>query len=282
MLLATDIGNTNITVGLFQGKELRTTFRLTTKTPRTADEYGVLLWQLLSSQGLKPSEVDAAIVSSVVPNVMHAYMNALRRTFGVEPLSVGADMETGIRIAIANPKEVGPDRIVDAVAAYTLYGGPVLVLDFGTATTFDLVDGNGDFVAGITAPGLAISANALWKDTAKLPEVEIAKPDSILAKDTISSMQAGLVYGAIGQTKYIIEQVKKESGFPDLFVAATGGLGRLISENVPEINVYEPRLILTGLRIIYEKNTGSVGETSKNTGAVGETSKNTGAVGEAL
>ncbi len=154
-----------------------------------------------------------------------------------------------------NPKEIGADRIVDAMAAYTLYGGPVLVIDFGTATTYDLILEDGSFVAGITSPGIRISAKALWEDTAKLPAIEIRKPKSILAKDTITSMQAGLVYGYIGQTEYIIRKVKEESGLGDeLHVVATGGLGKIIADEVDAIQVYDNMLTLKGLRLIYEKN----------------------------
>ena len=167
---------------------------------------------------------------------------------------VGSGIKTGIKITSENPKEIGPDRIVDVVAAYEKYGGPVLVLDFGTATTYDLVTEDGRFGVGITAPGIRISAKALWEDTARLPEVEIKKPDSILARETISSMQAGLVYGQIGQTEYIINQVKKETGITDLKVVATGGLGRIIADETDTIDIYDSALTLDGLRILYEKN----------------------------
>ena len=169
---------------------------------------------------------------------------------------MGPGVKTGIRITSDNPREIGPDRIVDVVAAYELYGGPVLVLDFGTATTYDLVTEDGCFGVGITAPGIRISAKALWEDTAKLPEIEIKKPDSILAKETITSMQAGLVYGQIGQTEYIIGQVMKETGYENLKVVATGGLGRIIADATDMIQIYDRNLTLEGLRIIYEKNTG--------------------------
>ena len=169
-------------------------------------------------------------------------------------LIIGAGVKTGIRITSENPKEIGPDRIVDVVAAYELYGGPILVLDFGTATTYDLVTEDGCFSVGITAPGIRICAKALWEDTAKLPEIEIRKPDSILARETITSMQAGLVYGQIGQTEYIIQRVRKESGYNNLKVVATGGLGRIITEETEMIDIYNNVLTLEGLRIIYEKN----------------------------
>lgn len=254
MVLVVDVGNTNITFGVYDDKKLVTTFRLMTKTPRTSDEYGVLITELLFKNHVKPVDIEGVIVASVVPNVMHALQGALSRYVQKKVLVVGPGVKTGIKIVTENPREIGPDRIVDAVAAYELYGGPILVLDFGTATTYDLVTEDGCFAAGITAPGIRISAKALWEDTAKLPEIEIKKPGSILAQETISSMQAGLVYGQIGQTKYIIEKVREESGLKNMKVVATGGLGRIISEETPEIDEYNSALTLEGLRIIYEKN----------------------------
>ena len=224
------------------------------KLPRTSDEYGISLREMLRTNQIDKDDIEGTIIASVVPNVMHALTGAITRYIGNEPLIVGPGVKTGIKITSDNPREIGPDRIVDVVAAYELYGGPVLVLDFGTATTYDLVTEDGCFGVGITAPGIKISAKALWEDTAKLPEIEIKKPDSILARETISSMQAGLVYGQIGQTEYIINQVKKETGYDNLKVVATGGLGRIISDETDTIQIYNRDLTLEGLRIIYEKN----------------------------
>jgi len=254
MFLVIDAGNTNITAGVYEGKRLAATFRMTTKLPRTSDEYGMLLTELISKQGLAVTKIKGVIVASVVPNVMHSLINAIIRYLHCEPLIVGPGIKTGIKIDTPNPKEIGADRIVDIVAAYELYGGPALVLDFGTATTYDLVTEDGCFNVGITAPGIRISAKALWEDTAKLPEIEIKKPKSILAQDTISSMQAGLVYGQIGQTEYIIRQVRKETGFKNMKVIATGGLGRIIADETEEIDIYNSQLTLEGLRILYDKN----------------------------
>lgn len=254
MILAIDVGNTNITFGVFAGKRLMTTFRMMAKTPRTSDEYGIGIRELLRENRVEPSKINGSIIASVVPNVMHSLTGAIRRYLQIEPLVVSAGIKTGIRITAENPKEIGPDRIVDVVAAYEKYGGPVLVLDFGTATTYDLVTEDGRFGVGITAPGIRISAKALWEDTAKLPEIEIKKPDSILARETVSSMQAGLVYGQIGQTEYIIRQVKKETGYENLKVVATGGLGRIIADETDAIDVYDSALTLDGLRILFEKN----------------------------
>ena len=254
MVLVVDVGNTNITCGVYEKDSLKTTFRITTKIPRTSDEYGVLLKDMLKNNEISTDKIEGVIIASVVPNVMHALVGAINRYVGKNPLIVGPGIKTGIMITSDNPKEIGPDRIVDVVAAYVKYGGPVLVLDFGTATTYDLVTEDGKFPVGITAPGIRISAKALWEDTAKLPEIEIKKPKSILATETISSMQAGLVYGQIGQTEYIIKKVKEETGYENLKVVATGGLGRIIANETDTIDVYDSSLTLDGLKIIYDKN----------------------------
>ncbi len=254
MILVIDVGNTNMTLGVYQGKELRATFRITTKTPRTSDEYGVVITQLLKNKDIKALDLEGSIVASVVPDVMHSLLAALARYTGTKPIIVGPGVKTGIRILTEDPRAIGADRIVDAVSAYEKYGGPVLVLDFGTATTYDLVTEAGEFAAGITAPGIRISSEALWTQAAKLPNIEIKKPKTILAQETISSMQAGLVYGQIGQTEYIINKVREESGLGNLKVVATGGLGRLIADETSAIDIYDSSLTLDGLRIIYDKN----------------------------
>ncbi len=252
MLLTIDVGNTNITFGVFDRKKLVTTFRMTTKQLRTSDEYGVGILELIERNQLSGTDIRDVIIASVVPDVMHSLTNAILKYFEITPVIVGPGIKTGIRVVTENPKQIGADRIVDAAAAYALYGGPVLVLDFGTATTYDLVDGKGSFVAGVTA-GIRISAKALWEDAAKLPKIEICKPASILAQETISSMQAGLVYGQIGQTEYIVRNMAKESGYSDLKVVATGGLGRIIANETDCIDIYDPNLTLSGLRLIFEK-----------------------------
>ena len=254
MLLTVDVGNTNITFGLFKGEELKYSFRMMTKQPRTSDEYGVAVIMLLQQLEVKKEEVEGIIIASVVPDLMHSLVGGLERYVGKKPLIVGPGVKTGIKIVTENPREIGADRIVDAVGAFEKYGGPVLVMDFGTATTYDLISASGEFLAGITAPGIRISAKALWQDTAKLPEIEIKKPDSILAQNTVTSMQAGLVYGQIGQTEYMVKKVKEESGLDDLKVVATGGLGSIIADETDCIDVYDRMLTLDGLRLIYEKN----------------------------
>ena len=256
MLIVFDVGNTNITIGLFDRDELVGSYRMTTKLPRTSDEFGMFFLNLLASKDIPVESVEAAIVASVVPNANHSLNNGIRKYIHVTPIMVGPGIKTGIRIMTENPRELGADRIVDAVGAYELYGGPVLVIDYGTATTYDLVLENGSFVAGVTAPGIRLSANALWQGDAKLPEIEIVKPNTILAKSTVPSMQAGLVYGHVGETEYIIRKMKEEAGLDTMKVVATGGLGKIIAEATDTIDVYDANLTLKGLRVIYKKQQG--------------------------
>lgn len=253
MLLVVDIGNTNITFGVFEEENIVSTFRLTTKMQRTSDEFGILITDLLKINGVEISDIDDVIISSVVPNIMHSFENAIRKYIKKEAIIVGPGIKTGIKIATTNPREIGADRVVDAVGAYEIYGGPLIVIDYGTATTYDYVTEDGTFSSGVTAPGIRISAKALWNDAAKLPAIEIVKPDTILAKDTITSMQAGLIYGHIGETEYIIEKVKQETGIKNMKVIATGGLGKIISDATDKIDVYDSNLTLHGLRLIYDK-----------------------------
>ena len=263
MIITIDVGNTNITVGVFDGDEVAATFRMTTKMPRTSDEYGMLLINLLEQNEINHTQIEDAIIASVVPNVMHSLEGAVVKYLGITPIIVEPGTKTGIRVVTENPRQIGADRIVDAAAAYGIYGGPVLVLDFGTATTYDLVDKDGSFLSGVTAPGIRISAKALWEDAAKLPEIEIIKPDSILAKETISSMQAGLVYGQIGQTEYIVNHMIKEANLGEVKVVATGGLGRIIANETDVIDVYDPNLTLKGMNLIYKKQNRKSGKIKK-------------------
>ncbi|MCQ2506682.1 MAG: type III pantothenate kinase [Lachnospiraceae bacterium] len=254
MLLAIDVGNTNLTFCVFEGQEIKVSFRITTKLQRTSDEFVANIHSQLELKKICKDDINAVIIASVVPGLMHSLTNACLKYFGITPMIVSASMNTGIVIDIANPKEAGADRIVDLVAAYELYGGPVLVCDFGTATTYDLITAKGEFIAGVTSPGIKICANALWNETAKLPEIEIALPNTILAKDTVTSMQAGLVFGYIGQTEYICRKMIEESALGNVKVVATGGLGRMIAENTDIIDVYDSNLTMKGLEILYRKN----------------------------
>lgn len=253
MLLAVDVGNTNITFGVIDKEKIVATFRMTTKIQRTSDEFAIAIRGLLATNNISCEDINDVIISSVVPDIMHSFVNSFVKCFNKKPIVVGPGVKTGIKLPVPNPAEIGADRIVDAVGAYYQYGGPVIVIDFGTATTYDYISASGEFLAGITSPGIKICAKALWQDTAKLPEIEIKKPASIMAKETISSMQAGLVYGYIGQTEYIVNKIKEECGEQNVKVIATGGLGKLIADETDCIDVYDMELTLSGLRIIYEK-----------------------------
>lgn len=255
MLLVMDIGNTNITIGLYDKKRLVGTYRLTTWFKRTSDEYGFMITHFLNNEHVKIEEIDDVIVASVVPKIMHSFTNSIRKYIKKEPIIVGPGIKTGISIKYDNPKEVGADRIVDAVGAHYTYGGNILVIDFGTATTFEYINAKGEYLGGCITPGIEISAQALSSNTAKLPEIEIKPTASIIGTNTISSMQSGIFYGYLGLTEYIINQFKKEVG-KDIKVIATGGLGRIIQEHTDYIDVYDPELTFKGLRIIYEKQKG--------------------------
>jgi type III pantothenate kinase len=252
MILVIDIGNTNITLGVFKGNDIIDRFRMRTKTEKTSDEYGIFIVTLLREKGVVLEDINDVVISSVVPDIMYSFSNGIRKYIHKEPFIVGPGVKTGISIHTDNPSEVGADRIVDAVSAHSDYEGDLIVIDFGTATTIDVVTAKGVFEAAITVPGLRISADALWKEAAKLPGIEIQKPKSILAKNTVHSMQAGLVYGYIGQVDYIVKQIQLELDKP-FKVIATGGLGRIIVESLEYIT-YDPDLTLKGLKYIYEKN----------------------------
>ena len=251
MLLVVDVGNTNITLGVYKKDLLIANFRLTTKMQRTSDEFGITLFSFFRTKNINPQEVEGVLISSVVPKVMHSLTNSIRKYFDLEPMIVGPGVKTGISVKTENPKEVGADRIVDIAAAYHIYGGPALVIDFGTATTYDYVSAKGEFEFGLISPGIEISGQALWTQAAKIPEIEIKKPESIRCRNTIASMQGGLVFGYIGQTEYIITKIKEEVG--DMQVIATGGLGRIISKETDLIDVYDSDLSFKGMKIIYEK-----------------------------
>lgn len=251
MLLVVDVGNTHITLGVFQGAELKGTFRMTTKQTRTSDEYGIQLCSLLMHKNFKIEDIEDVVVSSVVPDTMHSLGSAIIKYFNKKPI-VPTNLDMGLKINTMYPKDIGPDRIVDAVAAYEKYGGPVIVIDFGTATTYDVVTADGVFEGGVISTGIRTSARALWGGAAMLPEIEIKKPASIIAKETVSSMQGGLVYGYIGQTEYIVNKIKA-SGFAEAKVVATGGLGSIIVPETDVIDIFDPNLTLDGLRMIYEK-----------------------------
>lgn len=255
MILVVDVGNTNIVVGAMVGTELIGGWRMTSQSTHTSDEYGILMLQFLEERNIKISEIKDIIMSSVVPDIMYSLINSFKRYFEITPMIIGPGLKTGIDIRTDNPREVGADRIVNVVAGYQLHGGPAMVIDFGTATTYDVVTEKGEFIAGITSPGIRICADSLWENAAQLPKIEIKKPKNILdATNTITSMQAGLVYGYIGQVEYIAKKVKEELGVDELKIIATGGLGKIILEGTDVIDIYDPLLTIKGLSIIYDKN----------------------------
>lgn len=254
ILLTIDVGNTNIALGMMNDDRVVSSFRLTTKTPRTSDEYGICLREMMNSAGVTKEDIDDVIISSVVPKIMYSLNSAIIKYVGKTPIIVGPGIRTGISIRTENPKEVGADRIVDCAAAFYTYHTSCIIVDFGTATTFDYVSKEGVFEYTVIAPGLGITANALSSNTAKLPEIEIMKPASILGRNTVSGMQAGVVYGYIGLVEYIICNMKKELKDPDCLVIATGGLGKVISNETDEINIYDPDIAYKGMNFIYKKN----------------------------
>jgi type III pantothenate kinase len=255
MLLAIDIGNTNTVVGLFDGDELLHHFRIATSETRTADEYAVLVRQLFALVELPADRrlVDAAILASVVPATVRPLTEALRERFGTEPLVVGPGIRTGMPILLQNPREVGADRIVNAVAAYEQHRCGLIVVDFGTATTFDCVSPKGEYLGGVICPGITISADALYHHAAKLPRVEIARPARAVGRDTVSSMQAGLYYGYAAMVDGLVARMRGELAFP-VKVIATGGLARLLAEDCAGVDAVDELLTLVGLRLIYQRN----------------------------
>lgn len=253
MLLVADVGNTQTVLGLYEGKDLVHDFRIESHKGRTLDEYHVLLRSLLDVAEVDREEVHAGILASVVPMLTDTIEGAIALAFGFEPLVVGPGIRTGMPILYENPREVGADRIVNAVAAYEIVKGPVIVVDFGTATTFDCISPKGEYLGGAIAPGIQISAEALFARAAKLPRVEISKPPKVVGRNTVSSMQSGIVYGYVGLVDGTVERIRAELGYPTA-VLATGGLASLVAPESHTIERVEEYLTLEGLRILYERN----------------------------
>ncbi|MBU3182722.1 type III pantothenate kinase [Clostridium psychrophilum] len=257
MILVLDVGNTNTVLGVFKGKKLLVEWRISTDAKKTADEYGIQVMQLFYQTHLKIEEIRGVIISSVVPNIMYSLEHMIRKYFNLVPMVVGAGVKTGINIKYDNPKEVGADRIVNAVAAHEIYKRSLILIDFGTATTFCAISKDADYLGGVICPGIKVASEALFERAAKLPRVELIKPDKIIGKNTITSMQAGIIYGYIGQVDYIVNKMKSEMisiGEEEPYVVSTGGLSNLIADDSSSIDEFHPNLTLEGLRLIYEKN----------------------------
>lgn len=254
MLLAFDVGNTNIVLGVYQDDQLITHWRMSTDKSKSADEIGIIVDQLFRYEGLNLKDVKSVIISSVVPTIMYSLQHMSMKYCNKEAIVVGPGVKTGMNIKYDNPKQVGADRIVNAVAAIKKYGGPVIVVDFGTATTFCAISEKHEYLGGVIMPGVKISSDALFEKTAKLTRVELVKPDTVICKNTTASIQSGIIYGYVGSVDYIVNRMKEELGWPTAKIIATGGLANLIASEAKSIEEVDKFLTLDGLNMIYRMN----------------------------
>ena len=254
MIFTMDVGNTNIKTALFEGHEMRNYWRISTNTSYTSDEYGLILSGLFARAGLSLDIVEGIVFSSVVPTINFTLEHMCKNYFGKTPMVVAPGIRTGINLKYENPRELGSDRIANAVAAQAEYGGPCIFIDFGTATTFGAIDRQGAFAGGCICPGLKLTSEALVTGTAKLPRFELVKPDHVIGRTTVSNLQAGVIYGYIGQVDYLVRRFRMELGAPDALVVATGGMARMVAGEGGPIDRLDGILTLKGLRLIYERN----------------------------
>jgi type III pantothenate kinase len=253
MLLAIDIGNTNVTIGVFEKQKLRHTWRMATERNKMPDEYAIFLLNAFNNKGLKPADISGTVMCSTVPSLVVTFTQMLQSYFGSKPIVVGPGIKTGVRVHSDNPREVGPDRIANTAAAHHLYKGPVIVVDVGTATTFDIVTAEGDYIGGVIAPGIALAAEALFSRTAALPRIELVAPKKAIGQNTVSAMQAGIVFGYVGLIEGIIERIQRELE-KKATVVATGGYAYIITPETTIFDTVNPDITLIGLRLIYEMN----------------------------
>ncbi|WP_456272807.1 type III pantothenate kinase [Bacillus sp. AK031] len=253
MIFVLDVGNTNIVLGVYDGEELKYHWRMETNRHKTEDEYGMIVKNLFEHEKLSFDSIEGIIISSVVPPIMFSLERMCKKYFNITPLVVGPGIKTGLNIKYENPREVGADRIVNAVAGIKEHGGPLIIVDFGTATTYCYINEDKQYMGGAIAPGIGISTEALYSKAAKLPRIEIGRPDHIIGKNTVSAMQSGILYGYVGQVEGIVKRMKATSKHNPL-VIATGGLAQLISKESDVIDVVDPFLTLKGLKLIYERN----------------------------
>lgn len=254
MLLAVDVGNTHMLFGIYRGDELLGSFRISTNAERTSDELGLMIVQYYHLLKLDIRQTKAVIIASVVPPVMHTVNNALTKYVGVKPMTVGVDIDTGVVNRYQHPGEVGVDRLVNAVSAIRKFGAPLIIVDIGTATTFDAIDADGSYLGGAIFPGIKVAMEALFMKTAKLPRIDILMPEHAIGKTTVESMQSGAVRGYVGALEGIVRDMKAEMGYESIPVVATGGMGRMMAEYCDSIDDVDSNLTLEGLRLIYEKN----------------------------
>ncbi len=253
MLLAIDIGNTNIALGIFEGETLRATWNVATDIDKTADEYAVLLLNLLPMEGRNLSDIDHVSIACVVPPLLTIFEELSQRYFKISPLVVGPGVKTGVRICTDNPREVGADRVANAAAAHHLYSGPMILIDFGTATTLDVLSKEGDYLGGAIAPGILIAAEALFERASKLPRVELVPPEHAIGKNTVTTMQSGIIFGYVGLIESLVNRMNHELE-QEAYVVATGGLAEIIARQTKVVNTVNMHLTLIGLRLIHELN----------------------------